>query len=456
MHGDRDGDRHTGGPEGPTRHLPAFLVAAAAIALLVQTPPTIALGVLHGQSTAWIVLKVVLAAASALTLLAAARRPGPTVAVVAGLSLAMLFIPPQLGPPPLALGFALIAALVWAAPVWAVASAGAAWLAGVTLVEFLAPQHAGPRIIAGTVALAVCTGIGVTIRTKTARAARRTQELAERARAAEQAERAAIARELHDVLSHSLSQISVQSGMGLHLFDRDPAQAREALSNIRRLAGSGLAEARGVLAALRGEDAPLSPAPQLAELPELISAHRSLGLDIVFDDRIAIPDRTSGAGRMNGEVRTSGAGRTPPAGPIQATAVRIVREALTNVLRHSAADRALVRLERDGDRLVVLIEDDGVGPGVPAEQGGPVEQGGTASQGGSASGGPTSARHAPSGGGLRSMRERAELAGGTLDIASGAAGRGTRITARLPWTQDPTAGRAANPAADRMDEEKPI
>ncbi|MCQ9386162.1 sensor histidine kinase [Brevibacterium moorei] len=436
MHGDRDGDRHTGRPAGTTARPPALLVAAAAIALLVQTPPTIALGVLHSQSTAWIVLKVVLAAASALTLLAAARRPGPTVAVIAGLSLAMLFVPPQLGPPPLALGFALIAALVWAAPVWAVASAGAAWLAGVTLVEFLSPQHAGPRIIAGTVALAVCTGIGVTIRTRTARATRRAQELAERARAAEQAERAAIARELHDVLSHSLSQISVQSGMGLHLFDRDPAQAREALSNIRRLAGSGLAEARGVLAALRGEDAPLSPAPQLAELPELISAHRSLGLDIVFDDRIA------------------DAGRTRPAGPIQATALRIVREALTNVLRHSAADRALVRLERDGDRLVVLVEDDGVGPDEPTEPSGSVGRNGPTDPGGQAG-----SRHAPSGGGLRSMRERAELAGGTLEITAGAAGRGTRITARLPWAQDPAADRvpdrAAHPATDPVDEEEP-
>ena len=190
------------------------------------------------------------------------------------------------------------------------------------------------------------------------------------------------------MLAHSLSQIAVQSGVGLHLFDREPERAREALANIRALSATGLDEVRGVLSFLRGDEpatvtAPLTPQPQLAQLPTLATQRTGLGLTVELDDR------------LDGDL---------PPGAIQATAYRIVQEALTNVVRHSAASRATIVLERDADELVVTVADDG--SGIPDDA---IERGG-----------------------LRGMRERAELIGGTLTIAGGHEG-GTDVTAHLPW-----------------------
>src|SRR6185312_3634173 len=127
---------------------------------------------------------------------------------------------------------------------------------------------------------------------------------------------------LHDVLAHSLSQIAVQSGVGLHLFDREPERAREALASIRRLSATGLDEVRGVLAILRGDDADsttptgisLTPQAQLAEIPALVAERTGHGLTVTLDDGLR--------------------GRMPRSG-IQTAAYRIVQEALTNVVRHS-------------------------------------------------------------------------------------------------------------------------
>lgn len=377
-----------GGPQTPwPRPGRVAALAPAVIALLVQVPPTLVIGLGTGTPVIWVILKTLLAAVSAGALVLAWRHPGPTVTIVAPLALVLLFLPPQLGPPPIALGFTLVIALVRAAPLWALVSAGSVWVLGVSLAELVAPAYAPRRIIAGTVALAVCLGIGLAIRTRTERARRREHELEERRREAEQQERAQIARELHDVLAHSLSQISVQSGVGLHLFDRDPEQAREALANIRGLAGTGLDEARGVLATLRGEEAPLTPQPQLADLSDLLAQHAAGGLDVRLSDEL---------------------GGALPAGAVQTAAYRIVREALTNIVRHSAADRADIRLRRHDDALLIEVDDDGLGTG-----------------------------SAPTGAGTRGMRERAELAGGSLDILPGPRGRGTRVVARLPWTEVP-------------------
>lgn len=360
------------------------LLVAALLALVLQVPPAIALGEWSHTPLVLVALKTAVAAASPLLLLASWRHPAATVLAAAPLALAQLFLPPLLGPPPVALGIALVIALVRAAPAWALVSAGATWVAGVTLAELIAPAYAPRRIIAGTVALAACLGIGLALRARQQRRRRRAERLENRRRAAEQAERDRIARELHDLLAHSLSQISVQSGMGLHLFDRDPDRARQALRDIRALAGSGLDEARGVLAALRGEEVPLSPAPQLVELPALLDQHRALGLEVALSEELDGDD---------------------PASAVQEAAYRIVREALTNVVRHSGADRARVRLRRDGTLLAVDVEDEGIG-----------------------------AAAATPGHGIRSMRERAELVGGQLGIGPGPGGIGTRVSARLPWT----------------------
>lgn len=380
------------GETGPRfRPSPALtLLVPVVVSLLVQVPATIAVSWWMRVPPATAALSVALAAASALALLAARRFPGPTVALVAALTTLDLFAPPDGGPPPIALGFAIVGAVVRGARLWALISVGAAWLAAILLGGLIDVSWPPFRIALATLGLAVCFAIGEGIRTRLQHGRERRAQLAERRRTAEQDERSRIARELHDVLAHSLSQIAVQSGVGLHLFDREPERAREALASIRSLSATGLDEVRGVLTFLRGEGegapvtAPLTPQPQLAQLPALVAGRSGLGLTVHLDDRLA--------------------DEAPPSA-VQTTAYRIAQEALTNVVRHSAASHASVVVDRDpvADALVLSVTDDG--SGIPFD--------------------------APERGGLRGMRERAQLAGGTLEVAGGP--RGTTVVARLPW-----------------------
>ncbi len=218
--------------------------------------------------------------------------------------------------------------------------------------------------------------------------ARREQwarERAERAQAARRRadeERLRIARELHDVLAHSISVINVQAGVGLALLDTDPEQARTALTTIKDQSKEALGEVRQVLDTLRSPgDAPRAPAPGLDRLPELVEQAASAGLTV--------------------EV----AGEPPRLSPgTDLAAFRIVQEALTNVVRHSGSRRAHVRLDRDGNTLLLRVDDDG--PATGAEAGG-------------------------SGNGLAGMRERAAALGGTIDAGPRPDG-GFRVLATLP------------------------
>jgi signal transduction histidine kinase len=367
------------------------LFVPVVVALIVQVVPTIAISSWLGVRPVWGTLSTLLAAASALALLAARRWPGPTVVAAAVFTALDLFVPPDAGPPFIALGFAIIGAVVRGARLWAWVSVGAAWLLCVTLGGVFGIQWNPFRVALATLLLAVCFAIGEGMRTRIERTAQRRALMAERRRTAEQDERSRIARELHDVLAHSLSQIAVQSGVGLHLFDREPERAREALAAIRELSATGLDEVRGVLAFLRGDDAlatrtaPLTPQPQLDDVPALVAQRSGLGLTVSLDDEL-------GDGR--------------PASAVQSTAYRIVQEALTNVVRHSAATSATVTLAHVGPDLVVSVADDGVGAAGRQE-----------------------------GGGMRGMRERASIVDGTVEVtdAPGATRSGTLITARLPW-----------------------
>ncbi|AYG84362.1 Sensor histidine kinase DesK [Streptomyces hundungensis] len=202
-------------------------------------------------------------------------------------------------------------------------------------------------------------------------------------RRAEQ-ERLRIARELHDVLAHSISVINVQAGVGLALLDSDPEQARTALTTIKSASKEALGEVRQVLETLRAPgEAPRSPAPGLDRLPELVEQAASAGLTV--------------------ETTTSGGRRALPPGTDLA-AFRIVQEALTNVVRHSAARTARVTIDQEPGALVLRVDDDG-----PAS-------------GGKAGG---------SGNGLIGMRERAAALGGSIDAGPLPSG-GFRVTARLP------------------------
>ncbi|MFF4116965.1 sensor histidine kinase [Streptomyces sp. NPDC001714] len=211
------------------------------------------------------------------------------------------------------------------------------------------------------------------------------QERADRVQAARRRadeERLRIARELHDVLAHSISVINVQAGMGLALLDSDPEQARSALTTIKAASKEALGEVRQVLDTLRAPgDAPRAPAPGLGRLPELVEQAASAGLAVA----------------VTGEPP-----RLAPGADL--AAFRIVQEALTNVVRHSGSRHARVRLEHGGGELRLLIDDDG--PATGADAGG-------------------------SGNGLAGMRERAAALGGTIEAGRRADG-GFRVLAVLP------------------------
>ncbi|MGV9454106.1 sensor histidine kinase [Streptomyces sp. NPDC003635] len=213
------------------------------------------------------------------------------------------------------------------------------------------------------------------------------RERAERARAAERRadeERLRIARELHDVLAHSISVINVQAGVGLALLDSDPEQARTALTTIKAQSKEALGEVRQVLDTLRTPgDAPRTPAPGLDRLPELVDQAAAAGLTV----------------HVHG---------TPPTLPpgTDLAAFRVVQEALTNVVRHSGSRHARVHLQHDGGTLRIRVDDDG--PATGADAGG-------------------------GGNGLAGMRERAAALGGTIEAGARADG-GFRVVAVLPLT----------------------
>ncbi|MEU6486457.1 histidine kinase [Streptomyces sp. NPDC046887] len=214
----------------------------------------------------------------------------------------------------------------------------------------------------------------------------------ERRQAAEE-ERASIARELHDVVAHSVSVIAVRAESATYTTpDLGPA-ARDALQEIAGTARASMAELRRLLGVLRtraGEGAPAtSPQPTLDGLPELVEQHRAAG--------------------ARAELEVSGDRVALPAG-WELSAYRIVQEALTNTRRHAPGARAVVALDYGPGLLTVRVEDDGPGP-----------------LGGAAEPGRAGAGH-----GLTGMRERAALLGGRVSAGPGPRG-GFLVEAELPW-----------------------
>ena len=328
-------------------------------------------------------LQVALALIGPLALLGSRRFPGPTVAIVAAAALADLVIGPDVGPPYVALAFAIVVAVARGAVLWAVVSVVVAWVAAIVLGALIGLDWHPFRIALTTLLLAACFGIGAFVRTRRQRAAAFRAEADRRRPTAEQRERVRIARELHDVIGHALSQINVQASVGLHLMDRDPEQARTALASVKETSKTALEEVRSVLGVIRSDgEAPLAPQAELAELPRLVAGVRSPGFDAELVDRLdgALPGRAS-----------------------QFAAYRIAQEALTNVVRHAGATRAVVAIERLGDELLLTVDDDGSGVDDSVE-----------------------------GSGILGMRERAALLGGSVELGRSPRG-GTRVTARLPW-----------------------
>jgi signal transduction histidine kinase len=374
------------GPPPPDWRMPrwATLWIPVVVAFLVQGLGalwTIRAGELRPAENA---VLVGLAVVGPLALIAARRFPGPVVAVTALAGAADLFVSPHGGPPYIALAFAIVGAIVRGARVWAWASVGACWIVGITVAIWAGLEAWTPGRIAGTtLGILIVFGLGEGIRGRRERFAEYRRLATQREQSEVQAERVRIARELHDVLAHSLSQINVQAGVGLHLMERQPDKAAEALASIKETSKTALDEVRAVLGALRSDgngDAPLVPEPSLDRLPALIAGIR--GVEVTLDDRIESAPK-----------------------PVQLALFRIAQESLTNVTRHADARHASVRLWSDDSDFHVEVVDDGSGPTALASETG--------------------------GRGLLGMRERAELLGGHLSAGPAEAG-GFRVAATIP------------------------
>jgi signal transduction histidine kinase len=231
------------------------------------------------------------------------------------------------------------------------------------------------------------------------RADRLEREREERTRAAVAAERARIARDLHDVIAHSVTVMTVQGGAARLLLDSDPGRAREPLLVVEETGHQALADMRRLVGIVQDEPerAPaLTPQPDLADLPALAEKLRRAGLptDLV----------------VHGEPETLTPG-------VELTAYRVVQEALTNALKHAGPATARVTVIYEPQALRLEISDDG--PGTSSQQGG--------------------------GHGLVGMRERVALYGGRLEVGPRAGG-GFSVCARLPLERQATA--RGNPNTD--------
>ncbi len=271
----------------------------------------------------------------------------------------------------------------------------------------------------------------IRIRGQRASALRRSREEQFRRRASE--DRIRIARDLHDVLAHNISVINVQANTALHLMDRQPDRAKEALTAIHSVSKQALAELRAVLGVLRdGEQAeagaPRTPTPGLARLPDLLSAVGAAGLEA--------------------ELTVEGDARPLPA-DTDLAAYRIVQESLTNVARHSGAGSAAVRVRYEPAGVLVQVDDDG-SAGAGAAAAAIVPPGYAYRRSSSAQSGPAG-RTGPAGNGITGMAERVCELGGSFDVGPKAAG-GFLVSAWLP--AGPGEGGPAGPGSAEAAEQQ--
>jgi signal transduction histidine kinase len=218
----------------------------------------------------------------------------------------------------------------------------------------------------------------------------------ERGRQAVREERVRIARELHDVVAHSLSVVTVQAGVGRRVEATRPGEALRALRAVEVTGRGALEELRRILGLLRdeAEGASLVPAPGVGDLGELAATVRAAGIPVTLDV-------------------TADAAALPPAAAL--TVYRIVQEALTNVVKHAGRASAQVQVRADQDGIRIAVTDSG--------RGAPGNGRGTAAAG--------AGEHGIGQHGIVGMRERAAAFGGTL-TAGPRPGGGFAVTAFLP------------------------
>jgi signal transduction histidine kinase len=374
------------GPAGPPVWLPAVGLA------VVQLVGTSVAGRHQSDRVQLDVLGYLLLLAGPALLLLRRRKPVLVAAATGGATLLYVVLGYPWGPVFASLVVAFFSAVAAGHRRAVSAVAGVVFaghvLVGAWLYRWLPPAHdhgASWTGISGSGAwlLAVLAGAEL-FRARREQIARDRRERAEAERRRTDEERLRIARELHDVLAHSISVINVQAGVGLALLDSDPEQARTALTTIKEASKEALGEVRQVLDTLRTPgEAPRAPAPGLDRLPELVEQAASAGLTVEVEKPGGVP-------------------KLPPGTDL--AAFRIVQEALTNVVRHSGSRHARVRLEAAQGTLRLRIDDDG--PATGTDAGG-------------------------SGNGLAGMRERAVALGGTIEAGPRDDG-GFRVLAVLP------------------------
>jgi signal transduction histidine kinase len=232
---------------------------------------------------------------------------------------------------------------------------------------------------------------GWLVRQRAAQAREAVAESGELARSAVSEERARIARELHDVVAHSVSIIAVQAGAAEELIERDPEQARRHIASVRRTAREAMSEMRRLLDVLRADDPGYAPQAGLARMPDLLDETRGAGVPVELVEQ----------------------GERPWLAPgVDLVAFRVVQESLTNVRKHAPGAPTRVLLSYRPETLELEIANEPAIAGANAD--------------GSGAGG-----H-----GLVGMRERVRLFDGSFDAQPSADG-GFRVRAVLPLTEEP-------------------
>ncbi|WP_222110018.1 sensor histidine kinase [Streptomyces cupreus] len=272
--------------------------------------------------------------------------------------------------------------------------------AALVTIDGLLHSVPGGEIGFGCLVMSGAWYIGRRLRLRAERAVQRRQEQAAEAQRIVTEERTHIARELHDVVAHRVSMMTVQAGAARMVAAEDPQGALEAMTAVEEAGRQALDELRHLLGVLRPrtERDGLGPQPGLTDLPRLIAQVREAGLDVSLTDDI----------------------HAPLPARVELSVYRIVQEALTNVLKHSGPQtHTEVRLKHDrcGPGITVEVLDDGKGAALQSVSG--------------------AARAGMGGHGIVGMRERALLLGGTLD-AGPRPGGGFRLTAHLPVQGEPT------------------
>jgi signal transduction histidine kinase len=373
-----------------------LLLLDATVPLIVGAVITLG-GVLHGGGSVR-PAAVAVGLGAAASLLARRRAPGWTLAASGGLTLVQFHIDPAAAATTVVAPAVALYALALTRGRREQLLAAVAAVAAVVIAEAL---HAGGPTLLQTLGHVLLIAIPLLAaqahRTRHAYVSllRERLELSERTREQEVEQRAAqermrIARDVHDVVAHTLTTINVQAATAAELLDRDPGHARAALETIEEASRDAIGELRAILGILRDDSdgqPPLAPAPGVGTVAELIQRTRAAGLDVQLGVSGERPERLPDT--------------------VSLAAFRIVQESITNACRHSAGAPVCVTLSFEPGRLVVAIEN---GAGTPSNGNGSTP-----------------------GVGIVGMTERASAVGGTLH--AGPLPGGFRVEAELPYTR---------------------